>query len=171
MTEGLRVELTIDASENGPVADTSNRPDGAVTSRTRSTGEARLDEAFDCAVSDVQATDGQLRATVHVDDAAQVRSVVDRLRESFDGVIIHSFQQDGDGTVDDAVLVDRGQLTGRQREVLETAHDMGYFEYPKGANAGEVATALDISVSTFAEHLGAAQTKVLGDLLDGPSRE
>jgi molybdopterin biosynthesis enzyme len=66
----------------------------------------------------------------------------------------------------ETVLVDRGRLTARQREVLETAVEMGYFEYPKGANAGEVAEALDISVSTYAEHVAAAQTKVFDDLLD-----
>ncbi|WP_455429089.1 helix-turn-helix domain-containing protein [Haloarcula regularis] len=64
------------------------------------------------------------------------------------------------------MLVDRGQLTDRQREVLETAVEMGYFEYPKGANAGEVAEALDITVSTFAEHLAAAETKLLGSIVE-----
>jgi hypothetical protein len=51
--------------------------------------------------------------------------------------------------------------------VLETAHRLGYFERPKGANAGEVADALDISRSTFTEHLAAAQTKLLDAILDG----
>jgi predicted DNA binding protein len=57
------------------------------------------------------------------------------------------------------------RLTDRQREVLRTAHEMGYFEYPRGANAGEVATALDIEPSTFTEHLNAAQSKLLDELL------
>jgi len=208
MTEGLRVELTIDSPEACPVADASNRTDGPVTNVTRSTGsetvveeftaprgsdvgetadrifengdetryQFRRDpeqdcfcdaiETFDCAVSDIQAEDGQLVVTVHVDDAEQVRTVVAELRDVFGEVALRSLHQNGDGTLDDAVLVDRGQLTARQREVLETAHEMGYFEYPKGANAGEVAEALDISVSTLAEHLAAAQTKMLGDVFE-----
>ena len=52
------------------------------------------------------------------------------------------------------------------REVLETAHEMGYFEYPKRANAGDVAEAVGISRSTFSEHLGAAQTKLLDAILE-----
>jgi len=36
----------------------------------------------------------------------------------------------------------------------------------RAANATEVAAALDISPSTFAEHLAAAQSKVLDSLLE-----
>jgi predicted DNA binding protein len=122
-------------------------------------------ETFDCAVSDIQAEDGQVVATAHVDDAAAVRAVVEELRDVFGDVSLRSLHQNGDGTLGDAVLVDRGKLTARQREVLETAFGLGYFDYPKGANASEVAAELDISVSTLAEHLAAAQTKVFGDVL------
>jgi len=43
---------------------------------------------------------------------------------------------------------------------------MDCFDHPKGANAGEVADALDISRSTFAEHLSAAQSKLFDAVLD-----
>lgn len=68
-------------------------------------------------------------------------------------------------SADSTVSVDRGKLTDRQLEVLETAHAMGYYQYPRGANASEVAEALDICPSTLAEHLAAAQTKLLDDVL------
>lgn len=63
------------------------------------------------------------------------------------------------------VRVDRGKLTDRQLEVLETAHELGYYQYPRGSNATEVAEVLDICPSTLAEHLAAAQTKLLADVL------
>jgi hypothetical protein len=66
----------------------------------------------------------------------------------------------------DLVTVDRSDLTERQREVLATAYEAGYFDHPKGANAGEVATSLDIDRSTFSEHIAAAQRKLLSSLLD-----
>lgn len=122
-------------------------------------------ELFDCAVSDIRAENGQVVATVHVPDAEQVRSVIEQLRTVFGDVALHSLRHDGDESLGDAVLVERGKLTDRQREVLETAYDLGYFDYPKGANASEVAAELDISVSTLAEHLAAAQSKVLDDVL------
>ena len=55
-------------------------------------------------------------------------------------------------------------LTDPQREALRTAYEMGYFEYPRDANASEVAAALDIQRSTFTEHLNAAQSKLLDEL-------
>jgi predicted DNA binding protein len=42
---------------------------------------------------------------------------------------------------------------------------MGYFERPRDANASAVADALDISPSTFAEHLATAQRKLLEETL------
>jgi len=78
----------------------------------------------------------------------------------------------GDGETDDGdvVFVDRSRLTDRQREVLETAYEMGYFEHPRATNATEVADALDVSLSTFTEHLATAQSKVLAAIVD-PDRE
>jgi predicted DNA binding protein len=58
-------------------------------------------------------------------------------------------------------------LTDRQPEVLETAYGTGYFEYPRGANASEVAGEPGIETSTLAEHLAAAQSKLLAELLEG----
>ena len=48
-----------------------------------------------------------------------------------------------------------------------TAYRMGYFERPRDANARAVAEALDISPSTFAEHLAAARRKLLEETLAG----
>jgi hypothetical protein len=50
--------------------------------------------------------------------------------------------------------------------VLETAHRMGYFDHPKGADAGDVADELGISRSTLAEHLSTAQSKLFDAILD-----
>ncbi|MFC7186181.1 helix-turn-helix domain-containing protein [Halorubrum yunnanense] len=66
----------------------------------------------------------------------------------------------------DPVVVDRGRLTDRQREVVRTAQRLGYFEYPRGADAEAVAAAVGIARSTFAEHLSAAQRQVFDELVD-----
>jgi predicted DNA binding protein len=71
-----------------------------------------------------------------------------------------------EGTPEDRVFINRGRLTDRQREVLETAYEMGYFERPKQANATEIATDLGIAQSTFTEHLMTAQRKLLDDALE-----
>ena len=71
------------------------------------------------------------------------------------------------GTRSDPVVVDRGRLTERQREVIRTAQRLGYFEHPRGASATEVADAIGIARATFSEHLAAAQQRVFEDLVGG----
>jgi predicted DNA binding protein len=62
------------------------------------------------------------------------------------------------------VVVDRGALTDRQSEVIRTAYRLGYFDYRNGANAARVADELDITDSTFAEHLSKAQSRLLTEV-------
>ncbi|MFC7157444.1 helix-turn-helix domain-containing protein [Halomarina halobia] len=122
-------------------------------------------EAVGYPVSAVHARDGTLYVSFHAPDVDAVRTIVGTLREGFSGVRIRKLTQFDGGSDRDLVFVDRGRLTDRQREVLRTAYDMGYFEHPKGANAGEVAAAIGISPSTFAEHLATAQRKVMDAVL------
>ena len=111
-------------------------------------------------------TDGDLYVTLHAADVDHLRDLVGSLKERFGRVRIEYLVQGRDEHEDsELVPVDLRRLTDRQREVLETAHEMGYFDYPRRANAGEVATALGIQPSTFTEHLNTAQTKLLDELL------
>jgi len=96
-----------------------------------------------------------------------LQAVIGELRERYATLDVQRLlqsQQDHDER--NLVFVDRSMLTDRQTEVLETAHRMGYFEHPKRANAGEVAAELEITGTTFTEHLAAAQTKLLDAILD-----
>lgn len=52
-------------------------------------------------------------------------------------------------------------LTERQREVLETAWDAGYFEVPRQASTADLATELDLDDSTVSEHLQRAERNLL----------
>ena len=124
-------------------------------------------EAAGTPVSTLRAEDGELHLGVHVADVDALSGIVSDLQDRFDGVSLRELTESGDGGSSDLVLVDRARLTDRQREVLETAHDMGYFVYPKGANAGEVAAEIGVSGSTFAEHMAAAQSKLLAAILEG----
>lgn len=124
-------------------------------------------ERFDCPVVDAHVRDGLLYLVFHAADMEQLQDIIGTLRAAYPRVDIRRLlRSEGEDEDNDLVLVDRGRLTARQREVLETAHRMGYFERPKGANAGDVADALDISRSTFAEHLSAAQTKLFDAILE-----
>ncbi|SDX86369.1 helix-turn-helix domain-containing protein [Halobellus clavatus] len=123
-------------------------------------------EAFGCPVRNVHTREGNLVISFHAPDIDTLRRVISRLDERWSGVSVHRLVRSGDDRDGaDLVLVDRSDLTERQREVIETAHELGYFEHPKGANAGDVAAELDIALSTFSEHLAAAQRKLLAAIL------
>lgn len=52
-------------------------------------------------------------------------------------------------------------LTDRQWEVLETAFERGYYEWPRECTGEEVAEELGITSATFSEHVHAAERKLL----------
>ena len=124
-------------------------------------------ERFDCPIVDLHTRDGSLYLVFHAVDMENLREVIVALKERFPEVDVRRLlRSDHEPQESNLIFVDRGRLTDRQREVLETAHRMGYFEHPKDANAGEVAEALDITTATFSEHLAAAQSKLLDAILD-----
>lgn len=124
-------------------------------------------ETFGCPVVDVRAVEGRLRVVFRPQDVETLRDIVATLRERRSGVRLERLVRSGGDGGDDGVVVDRGRLTDRQREVIETAFRMGYFEHPKGANAQEVAAALGINSATFRGHIAAAESKLLEELLEG----
>lgn len=118
-------------------------------------------------VSETTIRDGRLLVTFHASDLPTLRSVLDGFQESCpDMQVLRLLQSSSTPEESDLVTVDRSDLTERQREVLTAAYEAGYFEHPKGANAGEVAASLGIDRSTFSEHVAAAQRKLLSTLLD-----
>jgi len=169
--EGCVTEFTVD---------TDDEPDGDVTpvftdgSRRR----YRLEhgDGFDCPcehlgalgcpVTRYDADRGTLTLVFHAAGFDELQSVVGHLRDRFPEMDIKRFiRSPATGHTQDKVVVDREKLTARQFEILRTAFEMGYFERPRTANATEVAAALDINISTFTEHLAAAQHKIFEDVL------
>ena len=53
-------------------------------------------------------------------------------------------------------------LTDRQREVLDAAVDLGYYEVPRQATHRDVAERMDLSVGTVTEHLQKVEARVFG---------
>lgn len=136
--------------------------------RSRDRGcPCELIERFDCPLIDIHTRNGSLFLSFHAPEMDDLRDVIRTLRSQYPGADVQRLlRSDEERTGHNLVFIDRSTLTDRQREVLETAHQMGYFEHPKGANAGEVADTLGITTSTFTEHLAAAQRKLLSAILD-----
>lgn len=122
-------------------------------------------EATGYPVSEVRSEEGSLVVTFHIPDADALREIVGDLRDEFGGVTVRELTGDGATGESLPAIVDTSVLTERQREVLETAHDMGYFDSPRRTNATELADEMGISLSTVTEHLTVAQRKILDEIL------
>lgn len=62
------------------------------------------------------------------------------------------------------------RLTPRQREVLNTAYDLGYYDPEAGTTGEAIADELGISPSTVSQHLQAAERKLVSILLETEMR-
>ena len=62
-------------------------------------------------------------------------------------------------------------LTDRQQEVLATAHESGYYNWPREATAADLADLLDISEPTLHKHLRAAEQKLVATMFACPHEE
>lgn len=121
---------------------------------------------FGVAIARYVAREGELTLVFHAADYDQLQDVVGQLQDRFPSADIKRFVRAPTGDHSrQSVLVDRSKLTARQFEVLDTAHEMGYFERPRSANATDVADELDITPATLSEHLVAAQQKLFEDIL------
>lgn len=120
-------------------------------------GDAALREP-DLSSSDIQVDEAGVDVSVVGPQDALARSVEAYEDLGIDVALLRMADYGGPRTALDA-------LTDRQREILETAHELGYFELPRGASAAEVAAALDLDPSTVTEHLRRAERNLLGELL------
>ncbi|QLG60955.1 bacterio-opsin activator domain-containing protein [Halorarum salinum] len=105
----------------------------------------------------------ELRAMVHLPPDADVRSVVDSMREAYPRARViaqRRTQRSPEPRPDVQGLVD-DKLTPRQRNALETAYFSGFFEWPRDSSGEEVAETLDVSAPTFHQHLRVAERKLM----------
>ncbi|WP_135826865.1 bacterio-opsin activator domain-containing protein [Halorussus ruber] len=104
----------------------------------------------------------------HVD----VRRVVEALEEAFPKTNLRS-KREVEEPVQSAANVRQtvhDRITERQQSVLRAAYLAGYFEWPRGSTAEELAASMGVSSPTLHNHLRKAQQKVLDAVLDGPDR-
>jgi predicted DNA binding protein len=57
------------------------------------------------------------------------------------------------------------ELTSRQREIIQAAFDLGYFNYPRKTGLNTLSRLLKVSPSALSEVLRRAERKIVGDYL------
>ena len=115
--------------------------------------------------------DGDYQMRIHLAPSADVRRLIDNVREADTMAQLVSRQQVSRASASPIQLLGRitDQLTDRQLAVLEAAYFAGYFEWPREADGEEVAESFGISAPTFHQHLRSALRKVFQVVLEDPA--
>jgi len=85
----------------------------------------------------------------------EVQSAVERIPDPIDLTVLQV------GGLAGTEVAAESRLTDRQREAVEVALDLGYYDVPRTASHEAVARELDCAPSTAAEHLRKAESAVL----------
>ncbi|GAA0721621.1 putative DNA binding protein [Halorubrum trapanicum] len=124
-------------------------------------------------VRDASAADGRVRVVADFPEGTNVRPVADGLRDRFADVRLASKESVARSPRAESSLRDgiADRFTDRQWAALSAAYHGGYFDWPRGSTAEEVADAMGVSSPTFHNHLRKAQRALLdGVFEDGGER-
>jgi DNA-binding response OmpR family regulator len=123
---------------------------------------------FGASVDTLTAADGDGSLVVTVSPEADLRVLSDTLQSAFPAMEVVA-KREVERSVQSTETFKReleDKLTNRQRDVLETAFVSGYFDWPRGSTAEEVAESLGISAPTFHEHLRAGEQKLMATFFE-----
>lgn len=89
-----------------------------------------------------------------------IQERLDEIRQEMDAEIRIEGMKSAQTTTAQCQQTD--QLSERQREIFELAQEEGYYMWPRETSATDLADEVDISKTTFLEHLRKAEAKILG---------
>jgi predicted DNA binding protein len=95
--------------------------------------------------------DGSIKLEVLASGRGTLKHVIDRFRSSGAEVSVLKLTPN----------VNDEKLTGRQRQIVRKALEMGYYDYPRRIRQKELATACGVASSTLAELLRRAERNIL----------
>ncbi|WP_435157627.1 bacterio-opsin activator domain-containing protein [Haladaptatus sp. DFWS20] len=113
----------------------------------------------------ISATPSESRVIVEFPQEADVRGLVERLKDSYPGteLLAYRHRERPAKTKQDFIETLTDNLTERQLTALQTAYVSGFFDWPRPVTGEELAESMRISRSTFHEHLRAAERKLCGE--------
>ncbi len=117
----------------------------------------------------LEADPGRVQLEFEAPGEPAARSLLDVLSERYDSVFIERIRRLDRGRRPEWTRLRSAdeELTDRQRTALEKAYRAGFFEWPHAVSGDELADSMDITRSTFHQHLRAAERKVIGAFFDG----
>jgi PAS domain-containing protein len=123
-------------------------------------------------VRSLVAEDGRAELVCEFSPDATVRDLLEALREAFPESNLLAKREDERSAASSSAFRESvdDELTDKQRSVLRAAYHAGYFEWPRGSTAEELADSMDISSPTLHNHLRRAQQRLLTALFEEESR-
>jgi len=125
--------------------------------------------AHGATITDAVFEDGDADLVAEVAQDADLRAVVDGLRTAFPATElvgkreterpVRTVREFREGVED--------ELTDRQEATLRAAYYAGYFDWPRGSTAEEVADSMDVSSPTLHNHLRKGQRALLDTFFEG----
>lgn len=127
---------------------------------------------YGAAVTSFAVTDGVGRLVADVSRSNDVRTVVEAVQASHPSIDLVAQRQRERETEFETEFRSsfEDSLTDRQLEAAQTAYFAGFFEWPRETSGEEVASLMDISQSTFTQHLRTAELKLFRALFEEDSR-
>jgi PAS domain S-box-containing protein len=115
-----------------------------------------------------RATESGVELVVELPRETDTRTIVDRIQEEFPSLELTAQRHHRETETTPGVAQNRleQRLTDRQYEAIETAHAMGYFDWPRESSGEDVAESLGITQPTVNKHIRLGERKVF-DLLFG----
>jgi predicted DNA binding protein len=123
-------------------------------------------------ITQASAEDGVGRLTVETPVETDARKIVEGYTTYNSGsrLVAKREVDKSAATVEGLAETLSSTLTEKQRSAMQAAYYAGYFDWPRGNSAEEVADTLGISPATFHEHIRAAERKLLGTIFADNSR-
>jgi predicted DNA binding protein len=150
------------------------REDGcSVSVRVEGGSAVRTLTEHGATVRGATAEEGRVRVVADLPGGADVRPVADGLRAAFDDARLASKESAARSSRSESSFREgvAERFTDRQWAALSAAYHGGYFDWPRGSTAEEVADAMDVSSPTFHNHLRKAQRALLDGLFEEDHRE
>ncbi|AXR77966.1 helix-turn-helix domain-containing protein [Natrarchaeobaculum sulfurireducens] len=120
---------------------------------------------FDCAFDIETVSDGALVIRLIVPDRSQLSQIVSELQRTGATVRLNRLSRHGEHD-DVTIEVDATDVTEKQREAVELAVELGYYDRPREATLSDLAEALGISRSAVSQRLTAVELTLIDSFVD-----
>ena len=142
------------------VVDDGNYERSYVSSQTTTACVCGTISQYDCVFDVTGVKNGSLVISIVVEDRALLSEIVSALEETGATVRLRrlSYQsEDKNPTLE----IDAADITAKQREAVELAIELGYYDRPRNATLTDLAESLGISKSAVSQRLNAVELTLI----------